>query len=290
MLPRLRLERDCLLMPEVIDWQKATHPRQAVQQAAQALTEGRLVAFPTETVYGIAASALAAGALDRLMESKGRPDDKPLTLAIAGAGAALDWVPRLSPVGRRLARRCWPGPVTLVCGDGIDEGLSGRLPERVRQRVCPQGMIGLRTPAHEAILQTLRLMPGPIALTSANRSGEPEAVTSEEVLQTVGDRLDLLIADGTCRFGKASSVVRVQGNSWEVLREGVVPTGTLERLSSCIIVFVCTGNTCRSPLAEGLFKKLLADRLGCRPEELPTRGFVVRSAGLAAITGGRAAV
>jgi protein-tyrosine phosphatase len=128
-----------------------------------------------------------------------------------------------------------------------------------------------------------------LVLTSANRSGEPDAVTPEGVIQTLGDRLDLVIADGPSHFGKASTVVQVQGNSWTVLREGVVPRPSLEKLTGCLIVFVCTGNTCRSPLAEGLCKKLLADRLACRPEDLPARGFLVRSAGLAAIMGGPAA-
>jgi protein-tyrosine phosphatase len=194
-------------------------------------------------------------------------------------------VPSLSPVGRRLARRCWPGPVTLVCGEGLGEGLASQLPERVRLRVCPQGTIGLRVPAHEAIQQVLGRIPGPLVLTSANRSGEPEATTCEEVVRTVGDSLALVIADDPSPHGKASTVVQVEGNSWDVLREGAVDTATLKRLAGCMIVFVCTGNTCRSPLAEALFKKLLGERLGCRPEELPEHGFLVLSAGLAAFPG-----
>src|SRR6516225_1382033 len=106
-------------MSEIVDWQRTTDPRGAVRQVAQALERGDLVALPTETVYGIAASALNAEAIERLRQCKGRPEEKPLTLAVGGADEALDWVPRLSPLGRRLARRCWPGPVTLVCGDGV---------------------------------------------------------------------------------------------------------------------------------------------------------------------------
>jgi protein-tyrosine phosphatase len=276
-------------MPEVIYWTGSANAPALADRAAQTLREGGLVAFPTETVYGIAASALDPQAVGRLIQCKGRPDNKPLTLAISGADHVLDWLPRLGSVGRRLARRCWPGPVTIVSGDGIESGLATRLPETVGSRVTPEGRLGLRVPAHDAVLQTLHALPGPIVLTSANRSGESEAVTPEAVCEAVGTNVDLVVADGPSRYQKASTVVEVAGESWKILREGVVAEATLTRLASCIIVFVCTGNTCRSPMAEALFKKLLADRVGCTVEQLPSRGFCIRSAGLAAVTGGTAA-
>jgi protein-tyrosine phosphatase len=276
-------------MPEILDWRTAADQRCVVRHAAEVLADGGLVAFPTETVYGIAAHALVPGAVERLALSKGRAEDKPLALAVGGPAEALDWLPALSPLGRRLARRCWPGPVTLVCGDGLEDGLAGRLPEAVRRRICPAGTVGLRSPAHAAILGVLPRLPGPLVLTSANRSGEPEATTAEEVVDALGGDLDLVIADGPSRYGQPSTVVRVAGKTWSVLREGVVAASVLERLAGCMIVFVCTGNTCRSPLAEALCKKLLAERLGCVPAELPQRGYTVVSAGLSALGGGRAA-
>jgi protein-tyrosine phosphatase len=108
------------------------------------------------------------------------------------------------------------------------------------------------------------------------------------VLDAVGEDVALVIDDGPARYGQASTVVRVNDNGWEVLREGVVSAEALQRHAACLIVFVCTGNTCRSPLAEVLCKKLLAQRLGCTIEDLPRRGFVVLSAGLAAMMGGAA--
>jgi len=173
-------------MAEILDWQRTPDPRSIVEFAARSLAGGRLVAVPTETVYGIAASALHPEAVERMAQCKSRPPDKPFALAIRGSCELLDWLPQLKRVGRRLARRCWPGPVTLVCGDGLDEGLAGRLPESVRRRVCPQGTLGLRSPAHEAVLQVLRQLIGPLVLTSANDSGAPDAATPEEVLQSVG--------------------------------------------------------------------------------------------------------
>jgi protein-tyrosine phosphatase len=276
-------------MPEVLEWHNGADSGTVVRRAVQALAAGQLVAFPTETVYGLAAIALVPEAVERLCRGKGRSESKPLTLAIRSSAEARDWVPLMSPLGWRLARRCWPGPVTLVSGDGVEKGLATRLPERVRQRVCPTGTLGLRVPAHAAIRETLRRLPAPLVLTSANRSGEPAATTAEEVAQALGEDLSILIDDGPTYYRQASTVVRVNGNAWEVLREGALPLADLERQTCCLIVFVCTGNTCRSPLAEVLCKKMLAERLGCTPEELPRHGFLVLSAGLAALTGGEAA-
>jgi protein-tyrosine phosphatase len=276
-------------MVQVLDWPGAADPHGMIRQATCALREGQLVAFPTETVYGLAASALVPDAVDRLRQAKDRPDDKPLTLAIGSAAEARDWVPDMSLLGRRLARRCWPGPLTLVFEGGVSQGLASRLPESVRRAVMPAGTLGLRVPAHDAILQVLRHLAGPLVLSSANASGAAPATTAEQVLKAVGDRVDLVINDGPCHYAQASTVVQVNGSEFRVLREGVLTAQALARLAPCLIVFVCTGNTCRSPLAEVLCKKLLADRLGCTVEDLPGRGFLVLSAGLAAMMGGPAA-
>ncbi len=97
-----------------------------------------------------------------------------------------------------------------------------------------------------------------------------------------------MVDDGPCRFGQPSSVVRVAGGQYEILRVGVVPERTLQRLSSLLVLFVCTGNTCRSPMAALLCRQMLAKRLGCRIDELEDRGVLVMSAGIAAEEGGRA--
>jgi len=118
----------------------------------------------------------------------------------------------------------------------------------------------------------------------------PEATTAQEVIDAFGEKLSLVIDDGPCRFGQPSSVVQVVANQWEMLREGVVPKRTLSRLSSVIVLFVCTGNTCRSPMAEMLCRDMLATRLECKIDELEDRGVLVMSAGIAAMLGGRASI
>jgi protein-tyrosine phosphatase len=271
--------------PTVIDIRNAEDSRDVVHRAVQALAEGQLVAIPTETVYGLAASACRADAVDRLLRVKGRPGDAPMALAIKSAEEAADYVPDMSPLARRLARRCWPGPITLVVDNRHKEGLTGQLPERVRQVVTPNGTLGLRVPANRMSQDVLRMLSGPIVLTSANRSGQPDAVSADEVIQALGGDVSLVLDDGPCRYGQPSSVVRVSDNQFKILREGVVGEATLKRLASLMILFVCTGNTCRSPMAELLMRAKLAECLKCKIDELEDRGVVVISAGIAAAPG-----
>jgi protein-tyrosine phosphatase len=105
----------------------------------------------------------------------------------------------------------------------------------------------------------------------------------------VGDQVGLIVDGGPSRDEKTASVVRIDGNRWSMVHEGAVSAAEVEQQTTCVIVFVCTGNTCRSPMAEALCVKLLAERIGCIPEELPKRGYLVLSAGLAAVPGDRAA-
>jgi len=274
--------------PEIVDVHRAEDIRDVIHRAVQALSEGKLVVFPTETVYGVAARALDWHAVGRLLQAKGRKEGHPLTLAIRSAEEARDYAPDMSPLAQRLARRCWPGPVTLVVDDSHPRSLTRQLPPSVRRVVSPEGTVGLRVPGHQLILEVLWMLAGPLALSSANRTGEPAPKTAQQVVDSLGDRVELVLDDGPSRFGQPSSVVRVSGNEYEILRNGVVPENTLVRLSHLMVLFVCTGNTCRSPMAEALFRNLVAQRLGCGPEETEDRGVLVVSAGVAAMTGGRA--
>jgi protein-tyrosine phosphatase len=271
--------------PIVIDIRNAEDGRDVVHRAVQALAEGQLVALPTETVYGIAASACRGEAVERLLTVKGRAGGAPLALAIKSAEEALDYVPDMSPLARRLARRSWPGPITLVVDNQHRESLTAQLPASVRQAVTPNGTLGLRVPANEMAQDVLRMLAGPLVLTSANRTGEADSVTAQEVVNALGGELALVLDDGPCRYGQPSSVVRVKENRFEILREGVVGEATLRRLASLMVIFVCTGNTCRSPMAELLMRARLAQFLKCRIDQLEDRGVVVISAGIAAAPG-----
>jgi protein-tyrosine phosphatase len=274
-------------MPEVLDWQSAD-PRSTLRRSVRLLAAGRLVAFPTETAYAVAAWGLVAEAVTQLPAADGAANDSALSLAVRGAAEALDWVPSLSRLARRLTRRCWPGPVEFLVDAPCGDGIANRLPEAVCRRLCGSGTLCLCMPGHDALLQTLGLLAGPLVLAPARAGGAP-ASTAAEVVQALGDQLALVIDDGPSPYGPGPTLVRVNGEGWQLARAGAVPAAALEQLSPCRIVFVCTGNTCRSPLAEVLCKKLLAERLACAPEDLPARGFEVSSAGLAALPGGPAA-
>lgn len=275
--------------PVVINLRKTDDSRDVVHRAVQTLAEGKLVVFPTETVYGLAASARRDDAVRRIFEAKGRADDAPLALAIRSVEDALDYAPNLGAKAERLARRCWPGPITLVVKHGDNEGLIRQLPQSVRTAIAPNGEIGLRVPAHPVVLDVLHMLAGPIALTSANKSGDPPAITAQEAVRSLGNHVALVLDDGPCRYGQASTVVRADNKTFDCLREGVVPRAALERLSCMLIVIVCTGNTCRSPMAEAMMRRLVAERLGCKIDEVEQRGVIIVSAGLAAAAGGGAA-
>lgn len=276
--------------PLVIDLRKADDRRDVVHRAVQTLAEGKLVVFPTETVYGVGASARSAAGVEKIYAAKGRDDKSPLALAIKSAEEALDYVPFPGRIAERLARRCWPGPITLVMdwGESVQGGGGGlieQLPAQVRQHVAPNGTVGLRVPANETMLAILQMLAGPIALTSANRSGEPAAVTAQQAVASLGEHVALVLDDGTCRYSQASTVVRATADGFSCLREGVVSQAALQRLSSMILLFVCTGNTCRSPMAEVMMRHMIAEKLGCRVEELDQQGVIVASAGIAAAPG-----
>ena len=277
------------LMPAVlIDVRSADDSRDVVHQAVQYLAEGKLVAFPTETVYGIAASGLDEQAVGRLAAAKGRAEEHPLPLAIRSRDEARDYVPDLSPLAQRLARRCWPGPITLVVDDSHPESLVKRSPPQYARPYRPSRPWVCACRATRSCSTCSRMLAGPLVLSSANRTGQPAALDAQQVLEALGDDLDLILDDGPCRFGQPSSVVRVKGNHYDVLRVGVVPEMTLKRLASLMLLFVCTGNTCRSPMAEALARCLLAKRLGCTPDTLEDHGVIVASAGVSATMGGRA--
>lgn len=276
------------MAPLLIDTRNNDDLRDVIHRVVQCLAEGGLVAFPTETVYGLAASALHEDAVKRLTEVKQRKLDHPMTLAIPTADSAMDYVPDMNRLGRRLARRCWPGPITLVF-DVHAESVVRQLPAIVQETVAPAETVGLRVPAHDVILQVLRLLAGPLVLTSANHTGEPPANTAQEAFDSLGDDVQIVLDGGRAKFAQPSSVVRVRDEGFEILRAGVFTENYLKRLSGVVVLFVCTGNTCRSPMAEMLMRKKLADRIGCKIEELEDRGFTIASAGIAAGNGGGAA-
>lgn len=275
--------------PSIIDLAgMGDDPRDAIHRAVQGVAEGKLVVLPTETVYCLAASGLNEQAVERVVSLRGSECDLPL-LAVKSADDALDYVPEMSPLAARLARRCWPGPLTLRLQDDHPDSVVRRLPETVRRTVVANGRLQITVPLNPVVAGMLRLLPGPLVLWPACKPDQPEPVTAREAIEQFGQQCDLVIDDGRTRFAQPASIVEVVDGELKLVRGGVISESTLKRFASFMIVVVCTGNTCRSPMAEILLKKRLADQLNCKPEELEDRGVLVLSAGIAAMSGGRAA-
>lgn len=246
-----------------------------LERAGKILRRGGLVAFPTETVYGIAVLASDPAAVERLYRLKGRPAGKAMTLMIADCAPVRERCPQIPPRAVELMKRFWPGPLTLVLPSAAPEGRGG--------------MIGFRLPAHPLARGLVRAAGVPLLVPSANPSDRPPARTAEEVLAYFPEGLDLVIDGGPAEGGEASTVVQVQeDDTVVVLREGAISAARILEPCRERLLFVCTGNTDRSPIAAALVRRRLAQRLGCAEEQLDARGYEVVSAGLAADPGRRA--
>ena len=260
-------------MTERIPWPGATG---TLERVVEALRAGRVLAVPTESGYEGAVFGLheaAAGRLTAMMEG-----GTPLAVALKSAEEAVDWLPRIRGVGPRLMRAFWPGPLVIVARVGMDCGLVHRLPSVVREPMT-RGGIALRHVDRDDIHSILRSVDGPILMGRL-----PGAPTSPEAAGKI-DGIDLVLDAGLSPLFVPPSVVEVESREMRVAFEGAIPRGDLEEAGRRRILFACTGNTCRSPLAEALCRRLLADTLNCAPEELGQRGFEVGSCGLAAIEG-----
>ena len=187
---------------------------QGIEKAAQLVIQGGVVAFPTETFYGLAADASNEGALRKIFQMKGREESKPLLLLVAEASWVARWVQRIPPEAERLMGQFWPGPLTLVFDASPDLSLL---------LTGGSGKVGLRVSSHPAALALARAAGRAITGTSANLSGEPSASLPAEVLRSLGEKLDAVIDGGKTVGGIGSTVLDVSGGAPKILREGAVP-------------------------------------------------------------------
>jgi L-threonylcarbamoyladenylate synthase len=251
-----------------------------IREAANVIDAGGLVAFPTETVYGIACRA-KQDSLARLTEVKGREANKHYTLHIGQIEEYHRYVPHVGLRAEKLARQAWPGPLTLVFrlqGSDLSETRK-RIDTDAFDVLYKNDSIGIRCPDHPVASMLLRSTSSPVIAPSANLSGQEPAVNAEQVLAQLSDRVDVVLDGGPCKYGTSSTVATVGSRGVEVLRQGVYSTEQLQAMAQVVFLFVCTGNTCRSPMAERFFRKHLAEKIGCGIDELETLGYKVLSAG-----------
>lgn len=218
-------------------------------RAAELLREGGLVAFPTETVYGLGANALDRRAVARIFRAKGRPADNPLIVHIGRRSDLARVVRSFPPRARRLMEPFWPGPLTL---------LFPRHPRLPRGVTAGLDTVAVRMPAHPVALELIRRSGVPVAAPSANRSGRPSPTRARDVAEDLGDRADLIVDGGPTPIGVESTVVSTLTSPPTLLRPGAVTREMLEeRLGP---VRLARDAEARRPLSPGMKHRHYAPR------------------------------
>jgi L-threonylcarbamoyladenylate synthase len=198
-----------------------------IDNAIHILRAGGLVAFPTETVYGLGADATNPAAIAKIFAAKGRPATNPLIVHVADATVARRYAAAWPTVAEKLAQAFWPGPLTLVVpkSDAIVPAVT-----------AGRGTVGLRSPDHPLALELLRAFDGPVAAPSANRSNRISPTTAEHVRKDLGDRVDLILDGGPSRVGIESTVLDVSGTAPAILRLGGVSRQQIEAVIGPVAV------------------------------------------------------
>lgn len=220
------------------------HPdHHAIKEAANIVAKGGLVIIPTETVYGIAANMFDVQALARLYEIKQRPKEKPFTVHIDEKIRIEEFATRIPVSAYKLVDKFWPGPLTVILKskDG--------------------GTVGLRLPDNRIARDIIAEARIPVVCPSANISGKPAATSFQEALRDLNGLVDFAVDGGVSTWGVESTVVDLTGEQIQILREGAVKKEEIESVvKKKNVLFICTGNTCRSLMAAKLFEKMLKDK------------------------------
>jgi len=194
----------------------------SIKEAAEMIRSGGLVAFPTETVYGLGANALDPAAVQKIFEMKGRPETSPLIVHVASVEMAREIVAEWPPLAEELARQWWPGPLTLVLPKKslVPDNVTAGLPT-----------VGVRMPNHPVALALIEQAGVPVAAPSANRFTGLSPTTADHVRAAFGDAVPVLDG-GPCTVGIESTVVAIEGGKLKLLRPGMISLGEIERTAA----------------------------------------------------------
>jgi protein-tyrosine phosphatase len=269
-------------MPEVVNIFEVGDYETQVARAAESLRAGGVVVLPTETVYGAAGliNQRQGNARLRALRNGGQSGEtKPFTVHLADPKQGARFVGAVTELGQRMMRKLWPGPVALLFD----------VPAPRRAEVCAEmnvsepdlydgQRITLRCPDHIIATDVIGRVDGPVALTLVGSTDWTE----------LDEKVDLVFDAGPSRYSKPSTIVHVMDDRYEIVREGVYDQRIIERLMRTTVLFVCSGNTCRSPMAEALARRAIARKLGSAEDDLEKKGISVISAGSFALPGARA--
>lgn len=233
-----------ILKTEIIKLDPRFPDFEAIGRGARLVRQGGLVIFPTETVYGIAANADHARALERLRDVKRRSEGKPFTVMMAKKDDLLKLTPCRNSALFKLIDSYWPGPLTVI------------VPDRIKGKT-----LGFRIPNHRVALALIREAGCSVAAPSANVSEKVPPKTCGEALQDLDGLVDMAFDNGPTQYGQASTVVDLTKDNATVVRAGAIPADHISRVAQRkTVLFICTGNSCRSVLAEYLLKDMLKGR------------------------------
>lgn len=264
-------------------------PSGDIHKAVEILHSGGLVAFATETVYGLGADAANADAVEKIFAVKGRPPTNPLIVHVAGTSVARRYAASWPQPAELLTRALWPGPLTLVLPKGLQivSAVTAGLPT-----------VAIRCPDHPLALELLRQFDGPVAAPSANRSTRVSPTTADHVRKDLGDKVDLILDGGPCRVGIESTVIDLTSSRPTILRLGGISRGRLEEIVGPVDVRTSAAGTSQAAKSPGqeaihyapvapayrltenemhLFSSLFKPRLGIK-----TIFLIIRGSGLAA--------
>lgn len=227
-----------------------------IDAAAEIIKSGGVAAVPTETVYGLAANGLDAGAVKKLYEVKGRPEVKPISLLVSGPEAIERLCRDVPPQARALAERFWPGPLTIVLP------ARSEVPEIVR---AGGDTVGLRCPDHPMTLELLRKADVPLAAPSANPSGESSPISARQVLDYFDGKIGAVVDGGECSVGRESTLIDMSAAPYRVLRRGALPEREIAAAlaEKMTLVGITGGSGCGKTTALGVLKNMGALIIDC---------------------------
>lgn len=209
-----------------------------IETAVQALRDGELVAFPTETVYGLGANAQNPAAVRKIFEAKGRPVSHPVIVHLDSPRFLHRWVREVPETATKLAERFWPGPLTMVMA---------RAPNVHDVVTGGQDTVAIRVPSHPMAQQLLTAFGGGIAAPSANRYGKLSPTRAEHVREELGDTVKVILDGGECQIGLESTIVSFEGQSVRLLRPGAVTAAQIRQVVGELLI----GADLQSPRVPG---------------------------------------
>ncbi len=260
-----------------------------ILRARRELHDGGIVVLPTETVYGAAGVLTNENARRRLSDLRGGADGKPFTIHVANVADAWRYLGTVGEYGQRLMRKLWPGPVGLIFDVPAERRTQVAAGLGIEPSTIFDGStVTLRCPDHIVTSDVIEGIEGPVVMTLAGTHSGGPSWSAERMADELGDRVDLIFDVGPTKYSKPSTILKVGNDGYEIIRPGVYDERIIERLLRTTILFVCSGNTCRSPMAEAITRRILAEKLAVTEPELEKKGVSVVSAGSFAMPGARA--